>query len=105
MKNQTQKARHSVENEGPMIHRKPIESRSKYGTTRIDPDPFLDGAPEDLHKGRMTAEIASHILGYRLGDENVKSKHGPENLGNMPQLGEGPYKGHRQKSVPLRHLK
>lgn len=103
MKNQKASARHSVENKGSVRNAKPIDNR--IGTSRINPDPFLDGEAGDLHKGRMTKDIASHILGYRIGNAQVKSKHGPEHLGDMPQLGEGPYKGHRQTVIPLRHLK
>jgi hypothetical protein len=105
MKNQTQKARHSVENEGPMKHAKPIASRSIMGTTRIYPDPFLDGEPGDLRKGRMTAEVASHILGYRTGDAEVTNKYGADNRGNMPQLGERTKASKRTTSIKHRSLK
>jgi hypothetical protein len=78
--------------------------RTRFGTPRIYSEPVLDNEP--LYRGKMSAIEARHILGYSPHDiHSVKSKHGPENLGNSPQLGEGEYAAHRQTVIPKRHLK
>ena len=106
MKNQTQKARHSVENEGPMKHAKPIESRSKMGTTRINPDPFLDGKDSDLEKSRISRADSDMLArGFKYGADTTRNEYGSLNLGNMPQLGERTKGSKRTKSIKQRSLK
>ena len=106
MKNQKQRARHSVENEGPMRHAKPIGSRSALGTERVYPDPFLDGESGDLEKSRISkADTEMLANGFSRGATETRSKHGTLNLGNMPQLGERTKASKRTTSIKQRSLK
>ena len=106
MKNQRQSARHSIENEGSVKHAKPIASRSTMGTTRIFPDPFLDGESGDLEKSRLSKPDTDKLArGYGHGASETTSKYGPLNLGNMPQLGERTKGSKRTTSIKQRSLK
>lgn len=106
-KNQTQRAKDSDSGARGKELNKPVldHSRETLGTKRIFRDPFIDGQESDLLKSKLTPEVAAHIKGYRVGNDEVTNQYGPDNRGNMPQLGERTKASKRQTVIPHRSLK
>lgn len=106
-KNQTNRAKDSNSGARGKETSKPVldHSRETLGTKRIFRDPFIDGQESDLLKSRLTPEVAAHMRGFRPGNEDAVNQYGPDNRGNMPQLGERTKASKRQTVVPHRSLK